>query len=176
MPADTAQRVEARPVIRAHYLLDALNSAPSSTADDVTIDGDGERIDTPEKARALVTRENARRAAEGRARHDAREAEQDGPALDVPTLVRVLDRHGAEVLVVGGVGALAYDARRGTRGLDFLVRCEEQNLERLAAAMREPGARLRVEGLSSDTVNQPKQKWGSGADGDSARYYRERCQ
>jgi hypothetical protein len=78
------------------------------------------------------------------------EAEQEGPALDVSTLVGVLDRHGVEVLVVGGVAALAYGARRGTRDLDCLVRCEEQNLERLAAAMRELGARLRVEGLSDE--------------------------
>jgi len=36
------------------------------------------------------------------------------------------------------------------RELDCLVRCEEENLERLAAAMRELGARLRVEGLSDE--------------------------
>lgn len=78
------------------------------------------------------------------------EAEREGPTLDVPTLVEVLDRHGVEVLVVGGVAALAYGARRGTRDLDCLVRCEEQNLERLAAAMRELCARLRVEGLDDE--------------------------
>jgi hypothetical protein len=69
--AGKIQPVEVRPVIRADYLFDALKSAPPSTADDVTIDGDGQRIDTPAKARALVARENARRAAEARAGHDA---------------------------------------------------------------------------------------------------------
>ncbi|MGH3471457.1 MAG: hypothetical protein ACRDPG_05350 [Nocardioidaceae bacterium] len=78
------------------------------------------------------------------------EADQEGPALDVPTLVEALDRHGVDVLVVGGVAALAYGVRRGTRDLDCLVRCEEQNLERLAAEMRELGARLRVEGLGDE--------------------------
>jgi len=63
--------MEARPVVRADHLLDALKSAPPCTADDVTIDGDGQRIDTPEKARALVARENSRRAAEARVGLDA---------------------------------------------------------------------------------------------------------
>jgi hypothetical protein len=49
--------------MRADHLLEALRQAAPATADDVTIDGDGRRIDTPEKARALVARENARRAA-----------------------------------------------------------------------------------------------------------------
>lgn len=58
--------VEPRPLLRADHLLDAIKNASPSTADDVTIDGDGQRIDTPEKARALVAREHARRAAEAR--------------------------------------------------------------------------------------------------------------
>ncbi|MHB1533468.1 MAG: MerR family transcriptional regulator [Acidimicrobiales bacterium] len=70
-PAGRMHGVEARRVVYADHLLDALKSAPPSTADDVTIDGDGQRIDTPEKARALVARENACRAAEARAGHDA---------------------------------------------------------------------------------------------------------
>jgi predicted nucleotidyltransferase len=63
-------------------------------------------------------------------------------------LVEVLDRHGVEYLIVGGVAARAYGARRETKDIDCLVRRTRANLDRLAAAMRELHARLRVEGLS----------------------------
>ena len=53
---------------------------------------------------------------------------------DIHRLVEVLDRHGVEYLMVGGVAARAYGA--------------VDNFERLAAAMVELHARLRVEGLS----------------------------
>jgi hypothetical protein len=78
------------------------------------------------------------------------DAERQGPALDLQRLIEVLDRHGVEVLVVGGVAALAYGARRPTRDLDCLARLEPENLDRLAAAMRELGARMRVQGLSDE--------------------------
>jgi hypothetical protein len=79
-----------------------------------------------------------------------READQEGPPLDLPTIIDTLDHHGVEVLVVGGVAALAYGAQRPTNDLDCLVRCEEENLERLAAALRDLGARMRVKGLSDE--------------------------
>jgi len=63
-------------------------------------------------------------------------------------LVEVFDRHGVEYLIVGGVAARAYGASRETKDFDCLVRRARANLERLAAAMRELHARLRVEGLS----------------------------
>ena len=78
------------------------------------------------------------------------EADRQGPVLDVRAVVEVLDRHNVEVLVVGGVAALAYGAHRATRDFDCLVRCEEQNLDRLAAALVELNARMRVEGLSDE--------------------------
>lgn len=67
---------------------------------------------------------------------------------DVARLVEVLDRHGVEYLVVGGVAAIAYGAIRPTRDFDCLVRRLGGNLDRLGDAMRELGARLSVEGLS----------------------------
>jgi hypothetical protein len=60
----------------------------------------------------------------------------------------VFDRHGVEYLVVGGIGARAYGAVRPTGDADCLVRRTVDNFERLAAAMLELHARLRVEGLS----------------------------
>jgi hypothetical protein len=63
-------------------------------------------------------------------------------------LVEVLDRHGVHYLIVGGVAARAYGASRETEDFDCLVQRTRDNLDRLAAAMRELNARLRVQGLS----------------------------
>ena len=69
-------------------------------------------------------------------------------------LVEALHRHGVEYLVVGGVAARAYGASRETKDFDCLVRRARDNLDRLAAAMRELHARLRVEGLSDAEATQ----------------------
>ena len=78
----------------------------------------------------------------------------DTPDLDIVRLIEVLDRHGVEYLVVGGIGAQAYGATRLTKDLDCLALRSKTNLERLAAAMRELNARLRVEGLSDAEAAQ----------------------
>ena len=69
-------------------------------------------------------------------------------------LVEALHRHGVEYLIVGGVAARAYGASRETKDFDCLVRRARDNLDRLAAAMRELNARLRVEGLSDAEAAQ----------------------
>ncbi len=68
----------------------------------------------------------------------------ENPTLDVLRLVEALNRHGVEHLIVGGVAALSYGARKPTRDMDCVVRHNDGNLDRLAAAMRELNARLRV--------------------------------
>lgn len=73
---------------------------------------------------------------------------------DVARLIAVLDRHGATYLVVGGAGAIAYGATRPTKDLDCVVQHDRENLDRVAAAMRELGARLRVEGLSDEQARE----------------------
>lgn len=65
-------------------------------------------------------------------------------------LVEVLDRHGVDYMVVGGVAVLAHGAQRLTVDLDCLVDRSFENLGRLASAMRELNARLRVGGLSDE--------------------------
>ena len=69
------------------------------------------------------------------------------PDFSPERLVEVIDRHGVEYLIVGGVAARAYGATRETKDFDCLVRRAKANLDRLAAALRELHARLRVEGL-----------------------------
>lgn len=74
----------------------------------------------------------------------------EGPPLDIDRLLATLDRHQVDFLLVGGVAAIAHGATRPTTDLDCLARRSRQNLERLAAAMRELNARLRVAGLSDE--------------------------
>jgi predicted nucleotidyltransferase len=76
------------------------------------------------------------------------------PALDIDRILACLSRHNVEFLLVGGVAAIAYGARRPTADLDCLARRTLDNLERLAAALRELNARLRVEGLTDDEASR----------------------
>jgi hypothetical protein len=74
----------------------------------------------------------------------------DGPPHDLPRLIEALDRHRVEYLVCGGAAAQAYGLDRATEDADCVVRRGRANLDRLAAAMRELRARLRVAGMSDD--------------------------
>lgn len=68
--------------------------------------------------------------------------------LDSKRIIDCLDRFGVQYLLVGGVGALMHGATRPTRDFDSLPLTTNENLGRLAAAMKELNARLRVEGMS----------------------------
>jgi hypothetical protein len=74
--------------------------------------------------------------------------ELDGPPHDLPCLIEVLDRYEVEYLIVGGAAAYAYGAERPTEDADCVVRRERANLDRLAGALRELNARLRVGGMT----------------------------
>jgi len=74
----------------------------------------------------------------------------DTPSPDVARLTETLDRHGVDYLVIGGIATRAYGAERPTGDFDCLVRRSAENFDRLAAAMRELNARIRVGGLSDD--------------------------
>jgi len=63
-------------------------------------------------------------------------------------LIEVLDRYEVEYLIVGGAAAYAYGAERPTEDADCVVRRERTNLDRLAGALRELHARLRVGGMT----------------------------
>lgn len=70
------------------------------------------------------------------------------PPLDVDRLLATLERHSVDLLLVGGVAAVAHGARRPTADLDCLARRSAGNLARLADALRELNARLRVADLA----------------------------
>ena len=74
----------------------------------------------------------------------------------------MLARHQVDYLFVGGIAARAYGARRITYDVDCVPDPSRDNLERLAAAMREMKARLRVGGLTDEeSASLPVQLSGS---------------
>jgi hypothetical protein len=78
----------------------------------------------------------------------------ESSGLDIARLLRVLDTHRVEYVLVGGVAAVAHGARRATEDLDLVARRSADNLDRLAAAMRDISARLRVAGVDDDEARQ----------------------
>jgi hypothetical protein len=76
------------------------------------------------------------------------EPEGSGPPHDLERLIGVLDRHGVKYRLVGGAAGRAYGAQRLTEDPDCVVSRDRANLDRLAAAMRELNARLRVAGMA----------------------------
>ena len=63
--------------------------------------------------------------------------------LDELRIFEVLDRHGVEYVLVGGLGARLHGATRFTYDFDACPAWDRENLARLAAALNELGARLR---------------------------------
>lgn len=74
----------------------------------------------------------------------------DHPALDIDRIIEVFARHGVDYLLIGGVAGRLYGAERLTFDLDVLARHEIDNLDRVAEALAELGAFLRVSGLNDD--------------------------
>ncbi len=71
------------------------------------------------------------------------------PDLRIDTIVEVLNRHGVEYVTVGGVGATLHGAERKTVDCDAVVNRANDNIERLAHALDELGAFMRI-GNESD--------------------------
>lgn len=74
--------------------------------------------------------------------------------FDPVRILTVLEAHGVEYLLVGGFAAQAHGALRQTRDLDVVPSTTEDNFERLAAALRDLSARLRVGGMTDDEARQ----------------------
>lgn len=70
--------------------------------------------------------------------------------FDPDRILRVLDSHDVELVVVGGVAARAHGASRQTTDIDCVPSRDFGNLQRLAAALISLNARLRVAGMSDD--------------------------
>jgi hypothetical protein len=78
------------------------------------------------------------------------QSEDSGPLHDLARLIDTLDRHGVDYLLAGGAAARAYGAKRLTEDADCVVRRERTNLDRLAGALQELHARLRVAGMTDE--------------------------
>lgn len=76
------------------------------------------------------------------------------PGFDPDRILAVLDQHGVEYVLVGGVGARIHGAVRATADIDCVPATDEENLQRLADALAELGARLRVGGMTDDEARQ----------------------
>ncbi len=64
--------------------------------------------------------------------------------------LRVLDEHGVRYVLIGGLAAASRGAPIATQDLDVCYERRPENMERLAAALTELGARLRVAQVDED--------------------------
>lgn len=69
--------------------------------------------------------------------------------FDPVPILEVLRRHGVRFIVIGAVAAIAQGYPLPTEDLDVTPARDPDNLERIAAALRELGAELRVTGGDS---------------------------
>lgn len=75
----------------------------------------------------------------------------NAPTLEIAELVTLLDRHGVRYVVVGGLAGTVHGAVRVTFDIDLVPEWTDENLERVAAALRDAGAVLHRRG-ESDAV------------------------
>ena len=73
-------------------------------------------------------------------------SDPDAPPLRVDEIIRTLNRSGVEYIVIGGLAAAAHGSAQVTRDLDITPLWKEENLDRLADALKEMGAKLRSGG------------------------------
>jgi len=75
--------------------------------------------------------------------------------LDAGPILATLDRHHVEYVLIGGFAAQQHGATRPTQDIDITPASDADNLARLAAALRDLDARIRVaeapDGLPFDT-------------------------
>jgi nucleoside phosphorylase len=76
-----------------------------------------------------------------------------GPSLEVRELLQMLDRHGVDFIVIGGIAGWAHGSSYPTYDLDIVYARDVSNLERLATALAEIGVGLR--GAPADLPFKP---------------------
>jgi len=79
-------------------------------------------------------------------------ASEDG--FDPDRLLATLDAYAVEYVLVGGLAARVHGATRRTTDLDCVPDTSTENLERVAAALRHVGARLRVGGMTDNEARK----------------------
>lgn len=70
----------------------------------------------------------------------------DGRVFDPEAMLRVLEAHGVQYVLIGGLAATLYGSPHVTTDVDVTPETGEANLARLAAALDELDARVRAQG------------------------------
>jgi hypothetical protein len=70
-----------------------------------------------------------------------------GPDLDPGPILATLVRHEVHFVLIGGLAANSYGSPFPTYDVDIVPGGDHANLDRLSAALRELGARIRSEGV-----------------------------
>jgi hypothetical protein len=83
------------------------------------------------------------------------------PPLDLQRIVTTFVRHEVDFVVIGGIAVLAHGHPRATFDVDFTADLKEDNMRRLATALRELGARVR--GIDAETLEVDPAQLASGA-------------
>ncbi len=78
--------------------------------------------------------------------------EQLPPDLSAKPILDTLGRHAVDFVVIGGLAGMAHGSTFPTFDLDVAYSRDRSNLERLAAALQELGARLRAPGDQEDDL------------------------
>ncbi len=73
----------------------------------------------------------------------------------VAAICRVLNDHEVEFVIIGGMAARLHDTGHTTVDVDICPSLDDANLSNLADALRELGARLRVEGDPAGVAFDP---------------------
>jgi hypothetical protein len=82
-------------------------------------------------------------------------SDPDAPPLDADALIGALQRHKVSFVAVGGLAAQWQGAQRPTKDLDVCPAWDGENLERLAQALRDIGARLKVRAETTERLTIP---------------------
>ena len=128
-----------QPVKTARELCEAMRQAAPPSPDDVSITRLRRRLDSREAVEGWLAKVDALQPGKP----------APSPRQDLASLIGVLDRHEVEYLLVGYAAGYAYGLPWPLTGdADCVVRRSGPNLDRLAGALRELHARLRVPGMS----------------------------
>lgn len=77
------------------------------------------------------------------------DADDVAPSLDAEPIVAAFNRHGVRYVTIGAFAALQQGViMPPTQDIDFTPAAERKNLERLSAALRDLGARIRTDAVS----------------------------
>ena len=77
------------------------------------------------------------------------------PTFDPGAILAVLERHGVRFVLIGGIAAIARGAHVVTEDLDVTPARDGDNLDRLAVALQELDARIRIDQPPSPPVSLP---------------------